>query len=457
MALYGYLSVRCTEVVNPSPPSFPPLSQSLPTDTRIVVYAAGWFVVREQGVVWGVLGALLRSPRLKLLLLTEYCTYSQSHHTESRRAHKLATRAAVGNSGCHKASIMPYVALATPPFTTLRNLTIAHAQSASRRSRLSTVAAVTLLLARQMHFCNWLHAVSISFVLPSCSTDDPELYSHEYLAADIIAVLNAVGIDRTALLGHSVGGFSVARMAVEAPHRLTHAIFSSTFSGLVDDPPPHDAATPYVTQYVRNRQTDQSACERLAREVKAALPEGSSGASHASFGPDRGRFEHPDRPPSFSKAWWEAQPELTWLYEAQNDGNAQVSRLSLKSRFKILHARGAVPPAAFRAAFRGPVLFTLTDCDSLVHWELVYRVAQQIEALRLGPTAVHWLDGRLYHAPHWEDPEQFNRVLLAFLRATPALNTADGEGGAEPLKSAEELEPVGHRGGCSWGDHYLGF
>ena len=390
-------------------------------------------------------------------------TYSQSHHTESRRAHKLATRAAVGNSGCHKASIMPYVAS--------RNATIHYVTQPDNSSCPVGKPALTLVhggggncysFARQMHFfaTEGFYVVSISIRGwgSSClERDDPELYSHEYLAADIIAVLNAVGIDRTALLGHSVGGFSVARMAVEAPHRLTHAIFSSTFYGLVDDPPPHDAATPYVTQYVRNRQTDQSACERLAREVKAALPEGSSGASHASFGPDRGRFEHPDRPPSFSKAFREAQPELTWLYEAQNDGNAQVSRLSLKSRFKILHARGAVPPAAFRAAFRGPVLFTLTDCDSLVHWELVYRVAQQIEALRLGPTAVHWLDGRLYHAPHWEDPEQFNRVLLAFLRATPALNTADGEGGAEPLKSAEELEPVGHRGGCSWGDHYLGF
>jgi Predicted hydrolases or acyltransferases (alpha/beta hydrolase superfamily) len=156
----------------------------------------------------------------------------------------------------------------------------------------------------------------------SLDREDAQLYSHEYLAPDVLAVLDACGVDRTALLGHSVGGFSVARMAIEAPQRLTHAIFSSTFYGLVDDAA-SPASTPYVTQYVQNRQSDQTACERLALEVKAQLAEGSAGASHPSFGPEHGRFEAPNRPGSFSAAFREMQPELVWFYEAQNDSNAQ--------------------------------------------------------------------------------------------------------------------------------------
>ena len=72
-------------------------------------------------------------------------------------------------------------------------------------------------------------------------------------------------------------------------------------------------------------------------------------------------------------------------------------------------------------------------------------------------SSLHWFRGSLCHAPYFEDPEQYNRVLLAFLRAAPerppALTHAvELEGGG-----SEKPEPVGARGGCSWGDHYLGF
>ena len=244
--------------------------------------------------------------------------------------------------------------------------------------------------------------------------DDPELYASHFLAPDVIAVLDAVGAHTTALLGHSVGGFTVTRMAQEAPERLSAAIMSNTFYGLVDTP--HK----YLERYVSQRQTDQLAVERLAAEIKEALPADCAASRHPSRGPEEGRFVHPRKPNNFSPAFREAQPELAWLYDALNDGNEQCARLHLKKRFKVLQAEGAVTPAAMRAAWGGPLLLTTTECDSLVHWECVALAATQLAALdSAGSTTLHWFTGSLYHAPNIEDPEQYNRVVLNFLRRRP--------------------------------------
>ena len=251
--------------------------------------------------------------------------------------------------------------------------------------------------------------------------EDPEYYSADYLAQDVAVVLDAIGAPKTAMLGHSVGGYSVARFAMEYPSRLTHAIFSSTFYGLVDDPKESTTATPYISRYIQHRQTDQPECERLAQEIKATFPAETEGASHPSCGPAEGRFEHPNKPDNFSAAFRQSSPDLCWMYDAFKDGNEQVLRLKLNQRFKVLHAQGSVSPTELRAVYAGPILFTLTECDSLVHWECVYLVAAQIAALSQGATHVHWLEGELHHAPNIEDPDQYNRVVLNFLRGVESL------------------------------------
>ena len=132
-----------------------------------------------------------------------------------------------------------------------------------------------------------------------------------------------------------------------------------------------------------------------------------------SRGNDEGRpFDNPN---NFSDAFRVAQPALAWLYDSMNDVNVQVGNLGLKRHFLRLQEQGAVTPTALRAAFGGPLLFLITECDSAVHWECVEQCASQCSSSAEGPTIVHCLSGDLRHAPNIEDHEQYNLALLKFL------------------------------------------
>jgi pimeloyl-ACP methyl ester carboxylesterase len=245
--------------------------------------------------------------------------------------------------------------------------------------------------------------------------DDPDDCRACYFAADILAVLDAVGVKTTAIVGHSIGGFLATRLAMEAPQRVTHVVMSSTFYGLVDELP--GGARPYITRYILHRQdVPWTECDRLAAEVKAILPRGSAGASHPSRTAAEGRRVWPAPNANVSDGFRAAEPEVAWLYDALRDANEQALRLRLGTQFRVMHAEGSVTPTALRQAYGGPVLFLVTECDSMVHWELVYHVAAQLIALGAGVTRFHWLKGDLYHAPNVEASAQYNDVLLTFLR-----------------------------------------
>ena len=241
-----------------------------------------------------------------------------------------------------------------------------------------------------------------------------------HLANDVKAVLDVCGVQRTALVGHSIGGFSVTRMLLEAPERVTCAVMSSTFYGIAD---------PGVTRYIEAGPMGSAERAQVACDLKKLLPAGSAAAARQSFGAAEGRPF--DRPDNFSDGFRAAQAALSWLYDSMNDTNTQVTSLALKSRFRLVQETGGVTPAALRRAFRGPLLFTVTECDSAVHWEVVEYVASLFDACDEGAkdlTAVHCFHGRLRHAPNIEDPGQYNATLLAFLTRAVAGESLHGVG-----------------------------
>ena len=68
------------------------------------------------------------------------------------------------------------------------------------------------------------------------SSDAPateEDYSFEVMAADLVAVADALGWDRFVLLGHSFGGALAQLVALGSPHRLDGLVLASTFHGPV--------------------------------------------------------------------------------------------------------------------------------------------------------------------------------------------------------------------------------
>ena len=192
--------------------------------------------------------------------------------------------------------------------------------------------------------------------------EDAELFSSGYLAEDVCCVLDAVGARRAALVGHSIGGFWCARMLAEWPDRVTHCVFSNTFYGLVDDSDVSKFGERWISRYVDRGAGPADAVKGPGRDdiadaVKDALkPPDSLRVSRTQA---QGRSRYPTPPDNFSERFRAERPEMCWLFDATNDGNAQVAALGLKRRFRALHAEGAIGPAKLRARRdRGARLFS---------------------------------------------------------------------------------------------------
>jgi pimeloyl-ACP methyl ester carboxylesterase len=67
------------------------------------------------------------------------------------------------------------------------------------------------------------------------ASDFPGQYSFDLMRDDVLGFLDAVGVDRCVLIGHSMGGTVSCLVAEAAPQRLTHLI-------LEDTPPPRPGA-----------------------------------------------------------------------------------------------------------------------------------------------------------------------------------------------------------------------
>jgi len=65
----------------------------------------------------------------------------------------------------------------------------------------------------------------------SAGPADPGAYSLDRCAADVLAVADALGLDRFRILGHSMGGMVVRRVALAAPDRIEGVVFMSTAAG----------------------------------------------------------------------------------------------------------------------------------------------------------------------------------------------------------------------------------
>jgi 3-oxoadipate enol-lactonase len=182
---------------------------------------------------------------------------------------------------------------------------------------------------------------------------------------DALAVLNAAGVDRAHLVGQSMGGFTVLRLALDAPERVLSLTFSATPGGL-----PNPAPTQAAANLTRSDENAGSGILRTMSKKSAA------------------------------------NAALLQLYQA-------IAGFNLDFRITSLRSLAKNPVSLEDAAqLKCPVLFIAGREDPLFPAELLAGYVPYIPASRL----VVIEDAG--HSPYFEQPDSFNFELLRHVERT---------------------------------------
>jgi 3-oxoadipate enol-lactonase len=190
---------------------------------------------------------------------------------------------------------------------------------------------------------------------PCRDTPDPARF-----AGDLTALLDHVGADRAALVGQSMGGWTVYGCALENPERVTRLVLTSTLAGLTDD--------------------DMIARLLALHDPNAPLD------SRKALAPD-----FPDR-----------DPDRTFLF-------SQITELNPPIAPEFLSSLIALRYPADTARLRMPILLLAGGRDQLFPIDL------QKQALAKLPTARFAVVEAAGHSIYFECPEAFNRLVGEFL------------------------------------------
>ena len=185
------------------------------------------------------------------------------------------------------------------------------------------------------------------------------------LAADVVAFLDAQGIERAHVVGHSLGSLVAQHVAARAPARVERLVLAGATA---------DSRTPLV-----------AGMRDALREMRGQVPE--------SFAREfqRSSVARPVPPDFFERvvAASHAVPHRVWLAVAD-----------------ALLADDVVAPLARVTA---PTLILWGERDATFD-----RAAQDVLLHRIAGSRLVTYPGT-GHSPHWEEPERFARDVLEFL------------------------------------------
>ncbi|HSM61099.1 MAG TPA: alpha/beta fold hydrolase [Longimicrobiales bacterium] len=199
----------------------------------------------------------------------------------------------------------------------------------------------------------------------------PCCYGIEDFAEDAIAVLDAMGVERATVVGHSMGSFVAQRIASSWPERVDRLVLVGS------------GVNPRSEELLEADEAVRGLSDPLDRAFVRAFQESTVATS---------------------------VPE-TFL-RGVIDESLEVPADVWRAAFTGLLADERVADLSRIAA---PTLIVAGAHDTL--WPRV----QQDSLARALPTRRQVVHDRAGHAPHWEDPEWFVRELERFLRPDPAL------------------------------------
>ncbi len=187
------------------------------------------------------------------------------------------------------------------------------------------------------------------------ATPDPAMF-----AEDLVALLDHLGVEKAALVGQSMGGWTVLGGALRCPQRITHLLLTGTLAGLTDD--------------------------AMLRRLVEMHPPGGSFDPHRALASD-----FPQR-----------EPAMTFLYD-------QICALNPPMEPAVLAALIGVRYAVAPGQLRLPILFLAGERDQLFPPELV----RQAQA-KLPGAAVAFVP-EAGHSVYFERPGEFNHALSGLL------------------------------------------
>lgn len=215
---------------------------------------------------------------------------------------------------------------------------------------------------------------------PSAVPENPDDYGWEHTVADLLAVLDGLGLPQAHLVGLSMGGYAVLQFARLHPGRASAVVAAGAGSGSDPDP----AA----------RAEWQRTCEATSRGFlnrgMAAL------ADILGNGPTRIQLQH--KSPRAWQEWMDHLAEHSPLGMANTMARYQALRPSLHD-FKAEWANVAVP-----------VLLAVGDEDEPC-------LETNLMLKRCLSNAGLWIHPHTGHAINLEEPAAFNAVVDSFLAA----------------------------------------
>ena len=193
------------------------------------------------------------------------------------------------------------------------------------------------------------------------SPDVPHGPGRGAFVEDLRGLLDSLGIERTSLVGQSMGGRSVLGFAAAYPERVESLVLSGTTGGYRDD------------------ELDA---------VRAAAPD---------LGPRS----------AFAPAYAEGDPEGAFLYRMVSRTNRYLTETDddAPAVQTPIPDIGRIVEAGVRT------LFLVGERDTVA----APTVTKALQAKMTGSVLVTFPESG--HSPYWEVPDEFNRVVLDFLRA----------------------------------------
>ncbi|MFQ5459095.1 MAG: alpha/beta fold hydrolase [Myxococcota bacterium] len=180
-------------------------------------------------------------------------------------------------------------------------------------------------------------------------------------ADDLEALLDHVGADRAALVGQSMGGWTVYGCALKQPERISHLVLTSTLAGLTDD-------------------------AMIMRLLELHDPEGPFDGSLA-----------------LAESFLTENPEMTFLMAEVAGLNPELSPAFLQALIALRY-----PPEPARLGM--PILHLAGGRDRLFPLEI-----QKAARAKLPQSKLVVVEDA-GHSIYWERPGVFNQVLADFLK-----------------------------------------